>query len=127
MANKCKNCIHYDVCCEMITKHNKLFFVCGDKGNEGQHYKDKSLIVELPCKVGDKVYEIRNPKIFNEKIVEMKVIAIAFLVSSCCNHLSIIAENSRGANLLLELDDFGKTVFTNKEDAERKLKEIEGK
>ena len=56
MATKCKNCIHYDVCCEMITKHNKSFFVCGDKGNEGQHYKDKSLVVELPCRCKDCEY-----------------------------------------------------------------------
>jgi hypothetical protein len=88
------------------------------------HYKDKSLCVELPCKVGYTLYVIRDPKIFKEKIAEYKVVSIAFLLSSCCKHLSITTENYRGANILFELDDFGKTVFLTKEEAERKLKEM---
>ncbi|MBQ9744486.1 MAG: hypothetical protein IJW19_05105 [Clostridia bacterium] len=119
---ECKECLHYDVCYDRIEFGETHDF----KGENGDcdHYKSKSLFVELPCKVGDTIYEIRNSKIFNEKIVEMRVIAITFLVSSCCKHLSITAENSRGANLLFELDDFGKTVFLTKEDAERKLREV---
>jgi len=117
---KCENCIHENVCGfyfgltkETVADNLNCIF-----------YKDKSLCVELPCKVGDTVYEIRDPKIFNEKIVEMRVIAITFLVSSCCKHLSITVENSREANLLFELDDFGKTVFLDRAEAEAKLKKL---
>ena len=46
--SKCENCIHYDVC-EMF----------GNIRYREEHscrtFKDKSLFVELPCKVGDKV------------------------------------------------------------------------
>ena len=44
--NKCGNCIHNKVC-----DHNIYGFEnCGA-------FKDKSLFVELPCKVGDTVYQ----------------------------------------------------------------------
>lgn len=39
----CKDCIHYALC----------KFMDGEICN---HFKDKSLIIELPCKVGDVVY-----------------------------------------------------------------------
>lgn len=77
--------------------------------------------------MGDTLYVIYDPKIFKEKIAECKVVAISLLLSSSCNHLAITTENYRGANILLELEDFSKTVFLDKESAERKLKEIEGK
>jgi len=118
---KCKECLHYDACKKISDVHGLAF----GSSPFCDLYKSKSLFVELPCKVGDVVYKIRNSKIFNEKIVEMRVIAVTFLVSSCCKHLSITAENSRGANLLFELDDFGKTVFLTKEEAEKKLKEVQ--
>jgi len=118
---KCKECLHYDACKKISDVHGLAF----GSSPFCDLYKSKSLFVELPCKVGDVVYKIRNSKIFNEKIVEMRVIAVTFLVSSCCKHLSITAGNSRGANLLFELDDFGKTVFLTKEEAEKKLKEVQ--
>lgn len=43
--SKCENCIHYSVC---EFKRSIDDTLCG-------HYKDKSLCVELPCKVGDYV------------------------------------------------------------------------
>jgi hypothetical protein len=123
--SKCENCVSQNVCKWWGNGMGKNLnctdeVVCPE-------YKDKSLCVELPCKVGDTLYEICNPKIFNKSIAELKVVAITFLLSSCCNHLAITTENYRGANILLELNDFGKTVFTDKAEAERKLKEIEGK
>ena len=61
MENKCENCIHYDLCVELMAhaKHQEKDFVkeCLSEGNGcTDHFKDKSLCVELPCKVGDTVY-----------------------------------------------------------------------
>lgn len=45
----CENCIHYDLC-------SKYFYVgelCGG-------FKDKSKFIELPCPIGDTVYEIKT-------------------------------------------------------------------
>lgn len=78
---------------------------------------DNGVIVP-PCKVGDIVY-----KIFGGKIVEMRAVAIPLLISSLGAHLSVTAENRREACISLDLDDFGKTVFLTREEAEAALAE----
>ena len=51
----CKDCIHYEVCEEKDTEYTGLpFSIANDK--PCKHFKNKSLVVELPCKVGDMVY-----------------------------------------------------------------------
>lgn len=51
---RCKDCIHCEVC-----EHNS-FLVQFDKNNIAYctTFKDKSLFVELPCKVGDEVWAV---------------------------------------------------------------------
>ena len=50
----CRDCIHYDVCAiNGIDVENTTFkkeLCCGE-------FKDKSRIIELPCKVGNLVFE----------------------------------------------------------------------
>ena len=50
----CRDCIHYDVCQALedggqVDKISPSLCGC---------YKDKSKIIELPCKVGDTVYQV---------------------------------------------------------------------
>ena len=117
--SKCENCIHYDVCCEMITKHNKLFFVCGDKGNEGQHYKDKSLIVELPCEIGcTKFVKSKN----KNKIMLCEVSGF-FIDKNIL--VDVIFEKDTNSFWFEQFS--ADELFDSKEDAQRKLKELEGK
>ena len=48
---ECNNCIHEKVC------RTREFPSIEEILKDGcHHYKDKSLCVELPCKVGDKIY-----------------------------------------------------------------------
>lgn len=54
----CKDCLHADVC--YMVEHYGV-----DLTEDGQEYdcnqfKDKSRFVELPCKIGDTVWCIRN-------------------------------------------------------------------
>lgn len=49
---KCENCYHAGVCLHRINYE--------DYGCECANYKDKSLIVELPCRVGDDLYWISD-------------------------------------------------------------------
>lgn len=69
----CKDCIHYDVCHRRINSIDFLPFVkgkvstssimyknCDDVEKHCRHYKDKSRIVELPCKEGENLYYISN-------------------------------------------------------------------
>lgn len=52
----CKDCIHYDVC--GFNEYKDFNEICS-------FFKDKSRIVELPCKVGDKVHKIIKSNIFD--------------------------------------------------------------
>ena len=54
---KRENCYHARACLNSLSENKGLnnteSFVC-------EHYKDKSLIVELPCRVGDDLYWISD-------------------------------------------------------------------
>lgn len=73
--------------------------------------------VVLPCKVGEKVYDITTGN-----IVEKTVVSIPFLLSKSANHLSLHAINKRDATTTIEPADVGKTVFLTRESAEAALK-----
>ena len=75
-----------------------------------QHYEDleeQGRLIELPCKVGDKVYSVHSAGLSHAVIAEVDT--DAFFLMLC------VAEGR-----------IGKTVFTTKEAAEAKLAEMEG-
>lgn len=117
----CKDCINYDVC---STKGANC-----DRGNNCVMFKDRTRFVELPCKVGDVVYEmvLNRDKSFSHWNTH-KVVGVhlgnfpdlrghkrqEYLVTYCelMNFLGRIP-----------LNKLGKTVFLTREEAERALKE----
>ena len=64
----CKDCVHYEVCqmhykqkCELTYETEREVEIAMRKAQkavdiECDYYTDRSRFVELPCKVGDKVY-----------------------------------------------------------------------
>lgn len=82
-------------------------------------------VVVMPCKVGDVVYAI----FLN---IETNVIAIhrgyigSIDIRSAGNHMFIchdgLDDEPYYKNICCKFEDFGKTVFLNREDAERALK-----
>lgn len=82
--------------------------------------KDGRLVV-LPCKVGDKLYDITLGE-----VREKTVISLSMLLSKSVNHLVIHAENFRNAVTSYELQDIGKTVFLTREAAEAALDAMGG-
>lgn len=56
----CKNCVHYDVCSKEdgTTNYYGEVIICKDVDELCKYFKDKSRIVELPCKVGDNFFII---------------------------------------------------------------------
>jgi hypothetical protein len=81
-----------------------------DKNSEElncDHYKDKSLCVELPCKVGDKLYWLS----LHRDMVEAHLKETGF-----------VAKLENGFEYIIPFDVIGKTVFLTKEDAEKELK-----
>ena len=101
--SKCENCIYCKRCIRIspISDINNYIDLDGRDYVEKicPDFKDKSLFVELPCAIGETVYMVD----IYDKIILKREFNIHWIY------------------------DFGKTVFLTKEDAEKKLKEIEGK
>lgn len=113
---KCENCYHYEACLNSLSENKVLnnteVFAC-------EHYKDKSLIVELPCRVGDKVYRINALGKIEECTVE-EICINAF------NNLAVLRRTKGNrSNIGSYLKYIGKTVFFSREEAERALEERE--
>ena len=99
---KCENCIHYDVCNGALL-YPKAELNCS-------HFKDKSLFVDLLCKMGDTVYQTDG-----ERIYETTIDAIDLMK----NNIIYCAKN-----IWFDKTAIGRTVFLTKEEAERKLEEL---
>ena len=98
----CKDCIHYELCFdEGMTQF--------DNSNAEQctYFKDASKLVELPCKVGDTVYEIVDGFKVHSSVVK-----------------NIIFDT---AGIAFDESSIGKQVFLTKEEAEKVAKEREQK
>ena len=109
---ECENCIHNEVCFT-VEVYGEL-----NEDEKCDCYKDKSLCVEIPCKVGDKVYIIENNEI-------CEVMANKFEFDKYGN--CIVLESDELWFDTYWIDKLGKYYFLTYEEAERKLKEIEGK
>lgn len=115
---KCENCLHYEACKSMVkviertTMWSIAMRVCNN-------FADKDLYIKLPCKVGTKGYAIGTPcgdcefanVPMQEEIIE---------ICQKCEKREII--ECEFANEVI--DEFGKTVFLTREDAEKKLEEL---
>jgi hypothetical protein len=87
-------------------------------------FKSKSRFIELPCAVGDTVYEISSGEVLNctvEKIdISLTDIISVFIDIS-------IHYPTYSATEAIETNYFGKTVFLTIEAAEKALERSEGK
>ena len=118
----CKDCIHYDVCNSWDSWNDELYADGNsDKCRNYSKFKDKSRIIELPCKVGDKVYVITCYE-EHSWIDELKVIGFSY---NGKNFISVITTNG---SFDYYKDDFDCELVTlDKSKAEAKLKELNKK
>ena len=140
---KCGDCIHSEICASHLKAvrgiYGAVMSISGREVNHlenalsvvsatiGQiccdnydHFQDRARFVELPCKVGDTIYSIEN---------------IAGELTILKDHVETIGIGyyAEGVNLYqfdgIKIDgyfeDFGKTVFLTREEAEQALKERE--
>ena len=102
-SSKCDNCEIMTSVCEKLGKYEDL--------------EEQGRLVKLPCKIGTEVYDITWWDNVQEKVVvkgkayyrtvhKHKVTKLPFTYS--------------------DIDNFGKTVFLTKSEAEAKLKELRG-
>lgn len=119
----CKDCIHYEVCKTekgstvfyreglLSSTYNQVDKICGAL------FKDRSRFVELPCKVGDTVYEIVKRKVSGKwtpkivsRVVEQIEICDGGIIGFRCGTTIWISAAS---------------AFLTREEAEQALKEKE--
>lgn len=120
----CTKCL-YEVACDlnrrMSGNNNPLMY---DK--ECELFKDKSLYIELPRKVGDTVYYLNTQyhmALHRNTIYEAKVTRI--VITSLGVALVIHIRDESGCCEVPDVKDFGKTVFLTREEAEKALAERE--
>lgn len=107
----CKDCLHYEVC-QALEDNGDLPKIkpirCGC-------FKDRSKFIELPCKVGDLVYYITP-----DKTIRSMLVAQIFIDR---------AEKTigDGGGIYFLFENFDKTVFLTKEEAEQALMEMSSK
>ena len=107
----CKDCYHYGVC---ELKNARVNFANGVKDLQADGFKcfkDKSKIIELPCKVGDTVYHLQRTGNIAKRKVECFEINL--------DGIYFVFDNREKYSIKW------KTVFLTKEAAEQALRERE--
>ena len=78
--------------------------------------EEKGLLLKLPCKVGDTVYDIR----WWDNVTKKVKVGGETYYKTVCKH-----KVSKSKFSLHDYDDIGKEVFLTKEEAEQELKRLE--
>lgn len=112
--HKCESCIHYEVCELMDFQESGC-----------EHYKDKSLCVEMPVRLGQIVYIIEDAGCECLKPYPLEVRVIACGVDGGGTWVKLKLPLGFKQSQYIGAVSIGKTVFLTKEEAEKKLKEIE--
>lgn len=113
----CKDCYHYGVCKfynkNLPEEYDPIEWQC-------DNFKDKSLIVEFPCKIGDEAYyiSIKRYSHLSYKLVKVKV--IDFYINE--NGIYAVEIETLESNFTFALDI--RKVYFDKSKAEARLKEL---
>lgn len=107
--------------CEMNAHHCRMIL---EKLAEYEDLEEQGLLVRLPCKIGDTVYRVNAGA--KQPIIPMTVSEIHFL---CYKNERAVRFDAIGKEDMGEscyrLEDIGKIVFLTREEAEKKLEEIQ--
>lgn len=108
---KCQDCIEESNCYEQSCGHIEKAI---HKLQEYENLESKGLLIKLPCKVEDIVYDTTLG--FIEKCVVTEIEILADDID-----IRLISDVTTGT---VSCDDFGKTLFPTREEAEKKLNDI---
>lgn len=118
---KCEKCYHAEVCGNYpntgIPEKSRQRLL--EKGCE--HYKDKSLIVELPCRVGDVVYVLYTC----DSPYEIEQVIINGINIRKESTQIVFSNNSAITVWENDWSVYKKYVFSSREEADRALEESE--
>ncbi len=113
----CKDCYHYGVCKfynkNLPEEYDPIEWQC-------DNFKDKSLIVEFPCKIGDEVYyiSVKRYSPLSYKLVKAKV--IDFYISENGIYAAELKTSESKFTFILNICK----VYFDKSKAEARLKEL---
>lgn len=116
----CKDCYHYDACNAWINHGETLYSDYTYSTEDCPFYKDKSRIVKLPCKVGDKVY-----KLTRNKVKKCEVVFVGISADEKCSYFNFVENYADGTfykSYSMVFGVIGKTVFLTREEAEEALR-----
>ena len=116
----CKDCIHYDVC------HNNFKNIDLNEEMTDEHrcvyFKDKSRIIELPCKVGDTVYYIANIGKTSRLLPFINEYSVLTIRHSKRTIYFDLCHKNEKVVFTVSMNNFGKNWFISKLEAEKELK-----
>lgn len=117
----CKECIHFVMCDEVPTK----------LADDCDFFKDCSLFVELPCKVGETVYMItqQTERVGRKKVTNNVIIEFCvdnFRIGDAGYPSAALCDNENVWHYGIMPEMFGTIVFFTRKEAEQALKEREG-
>ena len=127
----CEYCCHFDrehigMDCTALCKLTMTLAYAEDYGGNCMFYNvPKEQIIVPPCKVGDVVYMVTpNGNIRESVITDINTEQSKYETNT--NILAVYKVDKMPYFAQILTDNFGKTVFLTKEEAEAKLKEREG-
>ncbi len=86
--------------------------------------EEQGLLLRLPCKVGDVLYFAHHDRVISSEVLSAKYhVEVENYGVFIRERLTIDVE---GVSAEIDFCDIGKTVFLTREEAEAKLKEMEG-
>lgn len=109
------------------TKEAKSDVTIGEALNRLAEYEDleeQGKLLKLPCAVGDTVYYADNEYYFT--VLPVKVDEIAVMESNVILYKCLLFDGNGDVETQFDFDkdDFGKTAFLTREEAEAALKEM---
>ena len=127
----CKDCLGFEFCLDRLgtTKYYDNVIAANNVEELCQKFKDRNRFVELPCKVGDKVFSYCE-ELYRILPYLIEQIIISYDADSPNNEcVTFNGISSNASELLADMDftvdEIGKTVFLTREEAEQALKERE--
>lgn len=86
---------------------------------------ENKTLIELPCKVGDKVYYISNKTILKETVTQTNYVITDGKIA-LINSFILTNDPNDDYDNFYRLSKLGKSLFLTKPEAEAKLKELKG-
>lgn len=120
---ECSNCVKKETCKNEVNYRNTCLRVAIDRLAELEDKLENGTLIELPCKVGDKFYQVVKGLPIHEWEVETIVFGNIY---SPKNYVMTARRTKDLAFWKFWSEDIGETIFLTKAEGEAKLRELQG-